>query len=595
MSKTVCVLSGGLDSTTLLHYIKHLNVYDEIYAITYFYGQRHSKEVECAKYQAQIVGVKEHKIIDISFLGQMLKGSALTDVSVKVPGAESIGDPQPSSYTPNRNMILLSIAVGYAEAIGANTVYYGAQKQDIYCFPGYTQVITPHGIKSMKELKEGDLVSSMDYKGDFSWKKVTHKFKSQSSKLLRIWAKSSTAKKSHFYFDVTPGHHIVKADFIRKFDILSDVAPIHGEARDLKIGDHLFTQRQELDTPYFMKDVIDLMEYVSDECKNKSLKEENGYIGLNKKGGSKVKRYMTLKDFSILSAWFATEGCINNQKGLIICQDPKSLYFNEIKELFEHNGLTPNEQKYGWMTWNPVLYDVITKNCGIIENKSSSFTKKLPNFILEYPNNILNETLLTLIKGDGSFSIKGVYQFYTTSNDLLNQILYICTRLGYFTSVRQQTRGANKNKIWCVYINLGKKRPMFTWRGARLVSIEKIEELPEYEDLYDITVEENHTVTAGTNGFFVLGQSYFDATTEFVNRLNSVLDLNRKNKITIETPFVNMKKTEVLEIGRSLDIDYSNTWTCYSGEEKACGKCLTCLERLKSFQNLNLKDPLEYA
>lgn len=220
MSKAVCVLSGGLDSTTLLHYIKHLNVHDEIYAITYFYGQRHVKEIECAEYQAQIVGVKEHTVIDISFLGQMLKGSALTDLSVKVPGAESIGDPQPKSYVPNRNMILLSIAIGYAEAVGANAVYYGAQKQDIY--------------------------------------------------------------------------------------------------------------------------------------------------------------------------------------------------------------------------------------------------------------------------------------------------------------------------------------------------------------------------------------GYFDSTPEFVDRLNNVLDLNRKNRITIETPFVNMKKTEVLEIGCSLSIDYSKTWTCYEGRERACGKCLTCMERMKSFQDLNLNDPLEY-
>lgn len=134
MSKAVCTISGGLDSSTLLHYIKHLNVHDEIYAITYFYGQRHVKEIECAEHQAQIVGVKEHKIIDISFLGQMFKGSALTDLTVEVPGAESIGDPQPKSYFFNRNMILLSIAIGYAESIGADVVYYGAQKQDIYSY-----------------------------------------------------------------------------------------------------------------------------------------------------------------------------------------------------------------------------------------------------------------------------------------------------------------------------------------------------------------------------------------------------------------------------------------------------------------------------
>ena len=132
--KAVIILSGGLDSTTLLHYVKKELKYDEIYALTFNYGQRHKKEIECAKYQATSVGCKEHKIIDISFFKDLTKGaSALTDESIHVPHIKDVlGDPQPITYVPNRNMILLSIATAYAESVGASDVFYGAQAHDTY-------------------------------------------------------------------------------------------------------------------------------------------------------------------------------------------------------------------------------------------------------------------------------------------------------------------------------------------------------------------------------------------------------------------------------------------------------------------------------
>src|SRR3972149_5825562 len=102
MKRCILSISGGLDSSTLLHYIKKELKYDEIYALTYFYGQRHSKEIELARYQCGLIGVKEHKLIDISFLKEMLKTSALTNDTISMPGAEHIGDPNPPSYVPNR-------------------------------------------------------------------------------------------------------------------------------------------------------------------------------------------------------------------------------------------------------------------------------------------------------------------------------------------------------------------------------------------------------------------------------------------------------------------------------------------------------------
>lgn len=136
MKSAVILLSGGMDSVTLLHYIqKKLNV-SEIYALSFEYGQKHSREIEMAKWQAHSVCVKEHRCLDISFFADLIAGSsALTDESKDIPSLTEISAEnldQPSTYVPNRNMILLSLAVAWAESKGVADVFYGAQAQDQY-------------------------------------------------------------------------------------------------------------------------------------------------------------------------------------------------------------------------------------------------------------------------------------------------------------------------------------------------------------------------------------------------------------------------------------------------------------------------------
>ncbi len=136
MKKAVVLLSGGMDSVTLLHYVKHIPDIDELYALSFVYGQKHICELEMAKWQADVVGVKEHRVIDMSFFGDLIHGaSALTDEELPVPDLAEIGEErrnQPITYVPHRNLIMLSLTAGYAEAIGSGDIYYGAQAQDEY-------------------------------------------------------------------------------------------------------------------------------------------------------------------------------------------------------------------------------------------------------------------------------------------------------------------------------------------------------------------------------------------------------------------------------------------------------------------------------
>lgn len=88
---------------------------------------------------------------------------------------------------------------------------------------------------------------------------------------------------------------------------------------------------------------------------------------------------------------------------------------------------------------------------------------------------------------------------------------------------------------------------------------------------------------------------YWDTTPDFVMRLNSVLALNRKSTVSVIAPFVSYSKTDVLRLGLAMNVDYSKTWSCYAGQELACGKCPTCAERLKAFEAVGISDPLPYS
>lgn len=137
MKTATVLLSGGMDSTVLLHHvIKNLH-YETVYVLSFNYGQRHNRELEAATWQAKLFEeVKEHRIIDISFFADLLDGAAaLLQGGGKIPDLQDLAEEerkQPPTYVPNRNMMLLSLAASYAEARKCSNVFYGAQVQDEY-------------------------------------------------------------------------------------------------------------------------------------------------------------------------------------------------------------------------------------------------------------------------------------------------------------------------------------------------------------------------------------------------------------------------------------------------------------------------------
>jgi len=132
----VVLVSGGLDSSVLLHHVVRNLRRGLVHVLSFNYGQRHSKELDCARTQVERSGAATHRVIDISFVGGLLKeGSALLEGGEPVPDLTALDKDdltQPPTYVPNRNMMLLSMAAAYAEAHGVVDLYYGAQAQDEY-------------------------------------------------------------------------------------------------------------------------------------------------------------------------------------------------------------------------------------------------------------------------------------------------------------------------------------------------------------------------------------------------------------------------------------------------------------------------------
>lgn len=129
--KAVLILSGGMDSTTLLYDIVRL--YD-VYAISFNYNQRHKRELEMAQKTCQKLNVN-HKIVDISSINEILKGSSLTSDNIATPIGKYNEENMKATVVPNRNMILLSLAAGYAISIDIKKLFYGAHAGDHAIYP----------------------------------------------------------------------------------------------------------------------------------------------------------------------------------------------------------------------------------------------------------------------------------------------------------------------------------------------------------------------------------------------------------------------------------------------------------------------------
>ena len=154
MKNAVVLLSGGLDSATVLALARQQNL--RCYALSVDYGQRHHAELAAAKRVADVLGAVEHRVIHIDLTG--FGGSALTDSRIAVPESATTGIP--STYVPARNTIMLSLALAWAEVLHAQDIFFGVNAVDYSgypdCRPEYVEAFERMANLATKAAVEGN-------------------------------------------------------------------------------------------------------------------------------------------------------------------------------------------------------------------------------------------------------------------------------------------------------------------------------------------------------------------------------------------------------------------------------------------------------
>ena len=160
--KAVILLSGGLDSSTVLYQAQADGC--ESYAISFDYQQRHRRELESAQAIAQAAGIIKHQIV--SFDLTLWGGSALTDQKIDYPRdrtLDQMSETIPITYVPARNTIFLSFALAWAETLQAQRIYIGVNALDYSgypdCRPDYIQAMQEVFRLGTKQGREGEQIS----------------------------------------------------------------------------------------------------------------------------------------------------------------------------------------------------------------------------------------------------------------------------------------------------------------------------------------------------------------------------------------------------------------------------------------------------
>jgi 7-cyano-7-deazaguanine synthase len=212
--KAVVLLSGGLDSTTALAVARSEGY--ELYAMTFRYGQRHQLELEAARRVAQAFSVARHLIVDFDL--RAIGGSALTD-DIAVPKdrkEEEMASSIPVTYVPARNTIFLAFALAWAEVIGAEDIFFGANVLD-YSVGGESNLwvrtnrwVRLMPIRDFFELPQGDYQTiALDLKaGRLEWRQVVGRFchKAHHKRCFKISVETGQ------HIVVTEDHSLFTAD-----------------------------------------------------------------------------------------------------------------------------------------------------------------------------------------------------------------------------------------------------------------------------------------------------------------------------------------------------------------------------------------------
>lgn len=627
----VVSLSGGMDSTGLL--IRLLAEGRRVYGLSFYYGQKHSIELERLKLNLLYLKEKginiEHNIIDLSSIMKFFS-SSLTDSAIETPEGHYAVENMKKTVVPNRNAIFSSLVFGYALSIAIREdkdvdIALGVHNGD-HCFSRDTKILTKNGLKSVEELKEGEEI--------FSFNLETNRW--EEDKVNRIVKKNIVEKINVIttragFLKVTDEHKVYRlklSEFDRAWGYKKSVEKV--SVKDLIEGDFLVqaTGIRLEDIPVTTIDLLPIAQEILKNYKENSLtlNEEAGYIWLggdsDKYKSNKIPRIIDAEAFINILAWYIAEGWSQKNpyevKGTCsrysasFCQSLKAnlekvdliigdLNKAEIKYKYEFSKITHNSIPKEVTFYISNICSIFMKECG-----SHSAIKQIPIWLMDFlrkSNNLRESFLFTIGLADG-FNTETDYRgFCSTSDKLIEQMVELIQLSGYHFSL-----DSSRKTKYIKYSSLGKKAALVSLGQAKFAEIQSIV-VEEYNDhVYDIEVEKNHNFLAGNYGSLLISNSiYPDCTPSFYNAIEYAFKTGNweSDRVNYYLPYMEKDKYFILTDSQvncsKLNLDFNtifkNTNTCYkpSITGESCGKCGSCVERLEAFEKLRIKDPVIYS
>ena len=634
MKRAVISLSGGLDSTCLA--LKLLAEGYEVRAYSFFYGQKHNVELKKVKRNIKL-WQKEglpitHQIIDLRDVFSD-SNSSLHQGGEAIPHGHYAAENMKSTVVENRNVIFASIiygkALSWANKVNDSVMITLGLHAGDHCFTGDTQILTPDGLKTVKELKIGDPIYSFD--GDTLKMEVDKCIdileKGTNSEIYKITTTSGTIRLTslHKVYTVELGE-LGRSGFAKKFS---------GKlVKDLHEGDIMISSFKTPQSQPGKDEYIDLEPIVRDALTTISgdysveIEGDEIFIINNKtnRETKKFKRMMPAQSFLNIMAWYITEGWTSKQyknnpraSRFLSCFS-QSVYKNlenvcNIEHDLSECGIEVSASKSKNMINEDVPEEVTYQFTSVVSaimqmSGLCAEDKHIPSWIKEFlvsNPQYIPEFIQTLVAGDGHFDpITGLCSFSSSSFQLISDVTFLVKKMGLYV---KYTKPKTKQHV-ISFGNLDRKSGLVRFGDGAMTKITKIEIENVEEKVYDISVKKNYNFFAGNLGNVLISNSiYPDCRPESQEMAKELFRISNWGSENVDyfTPFIYLDKGDVLKAGLNAcaALGFSraktktilrNTHTCYDPDEKgrSCGKCGSCTERLEAFEKCGWKDPVAY-
>lgn len=634
MSKRAVIsLSGGMDSASLLAMILAEKKYDHVHCYGFDYGQRHRVELQNAELLVTHLANHGHpvsyqiiNVVDVFSDSQSALGAKQ---AVEVPKDSYSLEVSKQTVVENRNVIFSSIIYGKALAISKLhdcdvDITLGMHAND-HCFTKNTKFLTKDGVKALEDLRIGDHIYSLN--------NMTNQI--EDDKVSFIIKKGGNSEIHHIKtnagkLELTSDHKVFRlklGEFDRTNGYRKSIEKVM--AKDIKPGDFLI-QPSNLTNQSIGNDIVNIKEILEKikihHNQDFKINEKDGRVWISKDYliEQSIPAQMETGDFVEYIAWYITEGssakcgfqCDNKSGSKYRAEFHQSIRANfekveDIEWVIKHYNLPTKRQFRKDISGMPkeICYyhsnamAVIMKDCG-----SNSHTKVIPDWLMEIltTNSEARQRFIsTMVDGDGH---RGRYAntYSSVSKELIEQMAFLVTISGYY-----YTYGKNGNVNTIQFQKPGRKAGSATLGDAKFAKVLSNDVVVGYEDVYDITVENNHNFFAGNDGFMLISNStYPDCQPESVEMSKELYRISNwgSERIDYISPLIHMTKTEVLGAGlealQGLGIPYNDyyamTSSCYDpieyhGASYSCGLCATCRDRLAAFEAYGLQDPTRYT